>query len=406
MSEFLVPIAISSQLDVTGEERIHAAKYELVVRPLFFGIQGDLQDAEVGEDEEFEYTVTGGEGPFSYELTDGALPDGLTLDEDTGVISGTYTTDGEFSWQITVTDSTNNTAIVNDSSQVVPGMSLLGDVADVAIEAPVATFLETFTDDLTGWSVFSGDAAGFSIVTDDYGKACQAEPGAHTNDAITEPVNEGQFRNVRAKFKVTAVDDDDYGVLEFRDAANNPVFYFFAGRQLVTDPLRRPIVGFVDDPGGVGIPIGAAGVDLDTWYEMVADYDPDALTFSVSVTNLDTEVLLGSVDVSVTARTPIDKVVIRTENGVGSGTVLWDDIEINYAGDNAFADDQYTAVNAIGPVVFTISEGALPTGLSMDTDGHVTGVFEALGSFSWTVLATDSMARTAELEDSCEVTAL
>lgn len=33
MSTNLIPIAISSQLDVTGEEKIHAANYELVIRP-------------------------------------------------------------------------------------------------------------------------------------------------------------------------------------------------------------------------------------------------------------------------------------------------------------------------------------------------------------------------------------
>lgn len=35
MAEYLVPIAISSQLDVTGEERIHAAKYEETIRNTF-----------------------------------------------------------------------------------------------------------------------------------------------------------------------------------------------------------------------------------------------------------------------------------------------------------------------------------------------------------------------------------
>lgn len=35
MSELLVPIAISSQLDVTGEERIHAAKYQSTTRPVY-----------------------------------------------------------------------------------------------------------------------------------------------------------------------------------------------------------------------------------------------------------------------------------------------------------------------------------------------------------------------------------
>lgn len=35
MADILIPIAVSSQLDVTGEERIHAAKYSPVVRPTY-----------------------------------------------------------------------------------------------------------------------------------------------------------------------------------------------------------------------------------------------------------------------------------------------------------------------------------------------------------------------------------
>lgn len=40
MAELLVPIAISSQLDVTGEERIHAAPYKVVTREIFNGVAG------------------------------------------------------------------------------------------------------------------------------------------------------------------------------------------------------------------------------------------------------------------------------------------------------------------------------------------------------------------------------
>ncbi|MCD5348391.1 putative Ig domain-containing protein [Agromyces sp. S2-1-8] len=52
----------------------------------------------------YSHTVTAtGTGPLEYSISDGALPDGLTLDTKTGTISGTPTTIGEYSFTVTVT---------------------------------------------------------------------------------------------------------------------------------------------------------------------------------------------------------------------------------------------------------------------------------------------------------------
>ena len=53
---------------------------------------------------------SGGVGPFTFALTGGSLPDGLTLDGTTGKISGTPTTLGPFSFSFQVTDSFGLTA--------------------------------------------------------------------------------------------------------------------------------------------------------------------------------------------------------------------------------------------------------------------------------------------------------
>lgn len=54
-------------------------------------------------------TATGGIAPYSYSVSSGALPAGLTLNAVSGVISGTPTASGSVNFAITVTDSTSGT---------------------------------------------------------------------------------------------------------------------------------------------------------------------------------------------------------------------------------------------------------------------------------------------------------
>lgn len=57
-------------------------------------------------------TAAGGQSPYTFAVTTGSLPTGLTLNSATGVISGTPTTGGTFNFTITVTDSATNVARV------------------------------------------------------------------------------------------------------------------------------------------------------------------------------------------------------------------------------------------------------------------------------------------------------
>jgi len=60
--------------------------------------------------------AAGGTPPYTYAITSGSLPPGLTLNGSTGLISGTPTAPGTYSYTAKVTDSTSGTALTTTAS--------------------------------------------------------------------------------------------------------------------------------------------------------------------------------------------------------------------------------------------------------------------------------------------------
>lgn len=119
MSDNLIPIAVSSELDITGEERIHSANLVPggLVRTVWLGITGDLQDGAQGDSEAGTYTVIGGVSPYgNFSIISGSFPAGLTLAAN-GTWSGVRTTADTYSWTVSVTDDVGTTATLADSSE-------------------------------------------------------------------------------------------------------------------------------------------------------------------------------------------------------------------------------------------------------------------------------------------------
>lgn len=86
-------------------------------------IQGDAPNSGINEAYSYAYSASGGFGIYTYSYT-GTLPDGLTLSPG-GVISGTTTATGSFSFTVTVTDSLGQTASTPDTIEVSFAANLL-----------------------------------------------------------------------------------------------------------------------------------------------------------------------------------------------------------------------------------------------------------------------------------------
>nr|WP_211162536.1 putative Ig domain-containing protein [Aeromonas sp. DNRA1] len=76
---------------------------------------GTLSNGSVGTAYSQTITASGGSAPYSYAITAGALPEGLSLNATSGLISGTPSTAGTTELAITVTDAHGATSLQNFS---------------------------------------------------------------------------------------------------------------------------------------------------------------------------------------------------------------------------------------------------------------------------------------------------
>ena len=105
-----------------------ARNYTLVVAPPVVAITpASLPGATVGNSHSSSLSATGGAAPYSFAVTAGALPAGLTLSS-SGTLSGTPTAGGSFSFTVTASDASP-----------APGPFTANQVYTLTVAAPVIT---------------------------------------------------------------------------------------------------------------------------------------------------------------------------------------------------------------------------------------------------------------------------
>jgi hypothetical protein len=330
-----------------------------------------LPGGEVSAAYSDQLTVTGGTSPYTWSVSDGSLPDGITLDPASGALSGTPTTAGSYSFTVAVTDSTGMTATQLVSLTIIPGPPVTSPAPP---EGELYAYYDYFLTATGGtgdysWSVSSGSLpSGLDLYPWGEIYGLPDTPGSY---AFTIQVTD--TAGGVASEPVTLVIADD------------PTLNFAA------PPLGQVNAAYSDDLS-VGL---AGGVSPYTWYLVDGDLPP-GISLSTDGVLEGTPTSTGTFDFTVeVADANYVTADEETSITVDSGPVL--DFPPPDAGqDGVPYSATLTASGGQVPYAWSLSAGSLPAGITLDpASGVLSGTPTGAGTYDFTVLVTDANGLTA-----------
>jgi len=324
----------------------------------------------------YDQTVSGsgGTGPYTFAVTSGLLPTGLILDPATGQISGIPTVPFTFNFTIMAVDAsfcagsqaysiTINCPTITISPSTLPN----GDVdvlydQTVSASGGAAPYVYTLTSGVLpdGLSLNSGTGQiiGTPTTSGSFNFTITA------TDSITCTGSQSYTVNISCPtitLSPSTLPDGTTGVLYDQTVSANggtaPYVYSVSAGSLPTGLTLNPATGQISGTPTVN---GA---------------------FNFAITATDSNTCIGSQAYTVTISCiPIAISPSTLPNGI---------VGIAY-------DQTVTASGGTAPYVYSVSSGALPGGLNLDSaTGQISGTPTTEGAFNFTITATDANTCTA-----------
>jgi len=308
--------------------------------------------------------ATGGSGRYTFSIIANSLPPGLALAAASGAITGTPTTAGTYSFQIRATDSNGCSGARGYTIQM----------TCPTINIPLSSFGATVG---IPYNNIIGASGGTAPYTFSLGPPTGIPSGLTLSPAGVlsgTPTVAGSF-----SFGVRATD------------ANGCI-----GSKTITANIC-PTITFVPPgilTGRVGLAYSwsfhATGGQLPYTYSIISGALPPGLALSPGeITG--TPTTEGSYTFTLRAT---DAKGCRGERQytllVGCPTITVNPTSLPAGTTGAAYNQTLTATGGVGPYSFAISSGTLPAGLSLASNGNLTGAPTVAGNYNFNVRATDA----------------
>ena len=320
-------------------------------------------------------TASGGAAPYTFAVTAGALPTGLTLGSG-GALSGTTTAAGTFNFTVTATDVNGQTAsnaytvVVAVPTITLTPATLPGGTAGVA-----------YTQTLT----IAGGIAPYTV-TQTGALPAGLTFNTATNTFSGTPTQAGTFN-----ISVTATDSTGGTAA----TVTNNYTLTIATPTLTLTPATVPA-------GTAGVAYTqnfvASGGIAPYAYTVSAGALPAGMTLTAAGVLSGTPTAAGTFNFSVTATDSTTGTAATVTNAytltLSAPTIVINPATLPGSVQSIAYSQVLTATGGTAPYTFAISAGALPAGLTLSAAGTLSGTPTVTGAFNFTVRATDALAFT------------
>jgi len=386
--QLIVPTATGYNVSIVGSTSTGATFHSVNTAALTINgtltitTTSPLPTATVGMNYSQTLAAAGGTGTYTWSITSGSLPAGLTLNASTGQIIGQPTASGMASFTATVKDGDTATASAAFTMTIDPALMITS-----TSPLPPATVGANYSVTLTatgGSGVYT-----WSITTG-------ALPAGLTLNASTGQITGQPTASGMASFTATVKDT--------AGASASAPFTFTINPALMittTSPLPQATVGTnysvtLTATGGSGIYTWSittgslpAGLTLNASTGQITGQPATSGTASFTATVKDTTGASASAPFTLTINPPL---TITTTSPLPQGTV-----GTNYS-------VTLTATGGSGAYTWSITSGTLPAGLSLaSSTGIISGTPTIAVGASFTAQVTDSNSVTASQQFSLTV---
>jgi len=333
-----------------------------------------LPGATVGTGYSQTVTASGGTAPYTFAVTSGSLPNGLTLTASgaqAGRISGTPSAAGTFNFTVQATDPSFNTGSKAYSIVVAAAPLVIGPAS-----FPAGTVGTAYNQSVTasgGTGPYDFDVLSGSLPT---GLSLNTSTGAITGT----PTVGGSFT-----FTVQVTDQTP--------TTGTKQFTINIGSNILT--VSPPTVPNGTQSSPYSATVTASGGTGPYTFAVTAGSLPAGLSLSSSGDITGTPTGSGASTFTIRATDSLNNTGSRSYTvNIGTNSLTVSPPTLPPGTQNVAYNRTLSAAGGTGPYTFALTSGALPAGLALSSGGVISGTPTVTGNFAFSVQATDSVNNT------------